>query len=506
MLFVVWSPLVCLGQQPGAISQETVISKDTFGVDLMFSPIHIMRKNNRDSVRFLDLLTRATGYMADADVGVLGFDVLWEEIEASVGKGYSWSELDRVMRILHDKGLKAKVTFYPTHREANGGSRKPVGHRNWRGTVKTDHFDRLCTAIRNLVERYDGDGQADAFKMGYPVLWFFALSGEVESWKHWAYYGGTPEEYDRLLNLTSSCVSKGHKSLLVGRGATNFGSFFETVDLNDRRQQYDRSHERFRRFLVSSLENKDDYDMFGLQYNYSWRAMVPQIDYVAVLFDRFGYEKPIYVNHARSTEVGFAEELKILRDSSHAKYNGVRKRYHAMQAETTIKKAVVALGCGVKYVGVACLLDYPRLLMHQKIGEKGHEGAQWALTGLFECSWDGKESGFFAKPAYYSYRLFIQKMLGVVSEVKRVNVADSVWAFAFKKQGRWIFVLWVDERMEGGEKEKEIELSVNSRKVKITEMITDRGKAKPETSDVEAKKGKVHIKANATPLFVEELY
>lgn len=488
--------------------QQERITNDFFGVDLMFSPIHATGFMARKGHSFTDIMKRSVPLIKEAGIGVVGFEILWEEIQVSEGCSYDWQALDKIMKIFHDNGMKAKILFYPASSWASKRGKTPVEHKNWRGPVGRQYLPDWCKAVKAVVERYDGDGTGDAFKMDYPVLWLLQLSAEVESPKHWEGLGGTYKEYDELLNLTVKCAKMASDSTIIGRGASNFGNIFETANKDKLLQIEDvqeKRHKSFLHFFVSSIQKEDDYDMFGLQFNYSWKGIIPEVEWVKRYLEKAGYMKALYCNHARSTEVGYTEELTILTNPGRADYQKTRNRYYAVQASTVAKKLTVSLASGIKYVGIACLFDLPGFLSESPISPHGASAAQWALTGILNT--DSLISGdkHVAKPAYYSYKLFVDKILGASSEVKRLCVGKHVWAFQFMKGNKPIYVLWSD-RYEGYRNgvATEVVLPVSFHKAQVTRIVTEWGAKTPQIEVVTVSGGSVRPRLTQMPIFLEE--
>jgi len=360
-----------------------------------------------------------------------------------------------------------------------------------------------CTFVKELIKRYDGDGNSDAFQMSFSVLRVLNVSSEVEAANNWTKHGGTVSEYDRLLTFTTKCVKEVNPSIQVARGAANFANHFANMSV-ERALSINEATVRKNptgKFFLDSIEKEDRYDLMGLQLNYDWSGVVPEVAWVRNQLRKYGYSKSIFGNHVRSTKIDNKAE-SILRRTSDKLWQLTKKQYYTEQASETIKKLVVGLTSGLEFMSIATVFDAG--YRSQALQRMSTQAVSWAFTGLLEADAvkKGKSLGDAAKPVYYSYKLLIDKLVGASRKVETMNLGENIYAYKFKKNKKPIIVAWYNG---SAGRVKSASISTSSNRVSVTNIITDIKQLIPKTEILEAKDGKVVLNLTNTPIFIEEL-
>lgn len=494
------------------IFNTDIIRKDFFGAEVMYFDRNLERMYLGKDL--YNLLSQQIRLLKDLGIGLVGMSWSWVMIEPNPPRGeihvYNWTKLDSIMKLLHDAGIRAKLQVFPS---ANWASKVPSKNLNRAGPIKENYLKDWKKFIQSLAERYDGDGKDDAFHMSFPVLKILNISGEVEAGNNWSKLGGTPEDYDKFLTQTTKWVKEASPSVLIARAATNFGWGFDRINSEQELKNkinLGKKKSPVLRFFLSSMREEDMYDLLGVQLNYHWSGIYPQIKWIKDQLKEFGYSKPIFGNHTRSTLVNRELEL-ILSNPSDPKYKTTKALYLANQASHTIKKLTLGLACGLKFMLIATITDGGfsgspgiRRLRH-------HRGISWAFTGLFDGEVIGRKKDISEapKPVYYSYKLFINKLIGSSSIVKTLDLGQNIYAYRFEKNSKPIIILWCEDVKAGFKypkiQSRLIELPVSSDRILITHIITEIGQKEPKTEITKAQGSKIRILLTDVPIFVEEL-
>jgi len=484
-------------------SNQAVITKDFWGIE------------NIPWTR-PDVLEKTLPVFRELGIGILGRNCLdWATIEPNPPRNskhfYHWQALDREFELYHQHGFRIQAVVRCrsswateiTERELTGPAGSPPKEAYWRDWGKL---------IFELVERYDGDGFKDAFKMDYPILKIVSLQGEIEFPSHWKKYGGTPENYTRLLVSAYEEAKKAWPGVMIARAGTSVGDMFDSepdstliARLMDRTP---RSRNVFD-FLRYSLGHPDGFDLFGIHANRSYRGIAPFVAWIRQHMKNRGYSKPIFIEDASSIMGGRAgihervssdsaaqerqlsyEIHKVLdQGKQHPRYGWARTELYRLQAETVVKKCTVALASNVKGLMLTGYVDNPKSTFYQLRRGGLIDSDIYLETGDIRRS---------LKPSYYALRLFIEKVQGAKEAVEKLQYESDVYAFRFMRANRPFYILWC----EGGD--RSIELPTMADKVRITPINTSYGQLVPRQEVMATNNGKVLMRLNATPTFVEE--
>jgi hypothetical protein len=259
------------------------------------------------------------------------------------------------------------------------------------------------------------------------------------------------------------------------------------------------------------MEEKDEYDLLGFQLNYHWSGIEPQIEWVRSFLREKGYSKPIFANHTRSTLTDPSLEAALL-DPTSPGYSKAREKYYADQAIHTVKKLTLCLASGLRCVFVAIMVDgcHPGSPMIKRLKSNAQERS-WVFTGLFEGKGlaDEESPPMPPKPAFYSYRLLIRKVIGADRSVETMKLGENIHCFKFTISGKSTFILWFENvRNEFSLPETSttaVDLPVNAKRARITRIVTRIGESDPEETETEVADGHLEIRLSGIPLIVEEL-
>ncbi|MBI5442462.1 MAG: hypothetical protein HY900_14760 [Deltaproteobacteria bacterium] len=341
----------------------------------------------------------------------LGSLAAWENVEAVPGSGnYDFSASDVVLGRAADMGVEVVVTIYPLHTLDPGASRRAL----------PSDLDAFVAFVTAFVERYDGDGVADA--PGSPRVQYWQVgnepdnvteSGEKVSWDD------TPANYALLLHRTASAVRQADGQavvLLAGMvgGQQGFDDFYKPM---------------FE--ALAPMGEGPSFDVFDVHWfadispGVTYRGLGDLLPGIRDVLESYGYGNvPIW-----TTEV--------------ATYSGAPEGYPVRTEEEQAR-------------------DLGRMLLYYRY--LGVESVFWAPYLEFQA-WQGTPNGYFdntglvnnahndgigtEKKAYHVYRFLAGTLDGA-----RV-IADSALAAAlnsgpshfveFTNHGRTYYAFWVDD-------------------------------------------------------------
>lgn len=482
-------------------SRETVVTKDFWGIEEV-------------PWGMLDVLEKTLPVFEKLGVGLLGRNCLdWSYIEPNPPRNgqhfYKWHHLDREFRIYHQHGFRVQAVV---RSRSSWATQVPEGSLSGAAgsPPKPAHWEDWKRFVSELVERYDGDGFKDGFKMEYPVLKIISIQGEIEFSSHWKKYGGTPENYTRLLRTAYEAAKKANPDVIIARAGTSVGHWFDSEPSSE--SIAERMTPKARNvldFITYSLDHPEAFDFFGIHVNRSYRGIGPFVAWLRQQMKSRGYVKPIFIEDASSVMGGQAEKRKTVKSDpaskereesyevyeilkqggGHPRYGWALKRLRQLQAETVVKKSTMALASNVEGIMFSVYLDNAMSqFIHFRYGG-------FIDTGIARETRDVEKS---LKPSYYSLKLFIEKVEGARKPIERLERGTDVYAFCFRRAGKLSYILWCDNR------EREIELAAPWEKALVTPIVTSYGQV-AAPNEIIANNGKIVLSLNSTPVFVEEL-
>lgn len=460
-----------------------------------------------------DALRKTLPAFKELGIGLLGRNKLdWASLEpAPPAAGihrYNWSRLDDEFRIYHDAGFQLQVVVWSRSPWATvvPDARLPMVA----GSPPTaEHWEDWGKFIFELVERFDGDGQNDAFPMHAPLIRILSIQGEVELPGHWAKWDGTRENYDRLLSVAREHAHRADPAVIVARAGVSCGDFFDTAPPPGRLEALARTNAKamdLLAFLDFSLAHPGSWDAFGLHANTGYTGIEPFTAFIRGRMAAKGYGKPILVEDASTVYAGDegtaydtarAAEIKELfalyrvldaGEQNSPACQAARKTILAHQANMAVKKAVVALHAGIECILFTGYSDAEAAAFPQM----RHGGL--IDTVAYRKTGDVRQS---LKPAYHALKLLLDRVIGAERRVRRLDAGPHAFAFEFIRNGEPFYVLWGDGG--GGE----ITLPWAARAPVTTEIPTGADESKPRVRRESLRDGSVRVALAETPRILE---
>jgi hypothetical protein len=532
-----------------------------FGLEDTWSQFGIL--NEVQAGEMLDKLQFLTQeQMERGDINVNGTAGGWGSMQPLATSPINFAQSDKLVRLLQSRGFSMLWNLRinaPWSSQANAGC---YDHSTVSSCAPdADHEQALYDYMFAIVERYDGDGNMD---MGYETpgdttddlrvpIQFYLMTGEIE------FAGATPEPgsdegygdesrshfwSDNVENLLSThrilyraihdADPTGFSKLVSSGGVfwdlyTDFPDWPDTEGptvrarlegQNNHEAVYTESFERLRTMLQSFGDDSDgvECDYIGWHPHMAWR----EIDQAFAFIRKYAPDLPIYIDDmwtaiflqnredapgntlfykgGQPMEGDFPNELvsdySALRNGMVFNAAGVRDWYQARISRHMVKAFASAFGEGAERVSYSGTADFAI----DRIGLTGYVN----LLGTYG-------EGLPEKPAYYTYRLLVDKLHDFTS-VEEVDVSDSplTRAYLFQRPERGpVYVAWsetggappdLDYSIPTGEM---VSLPVFADTVLVTYPIEAPGSTEPATEYLQQIGGSVFLQLGYRPVFIE---
>ncbi len=436
---------------------------------------------------FIDPPTTSFDYYNDLGINWLEFPrenerFGWESVEKQEGI-YDFSSQDSEVCKFYQQGINLVYVTRPSN--SLYGTGWVEGSQN--DEYPDGHLDAWENFIKEVVERYDGDGIDDIACSSKVAIKRYQFVHELGP-SNMDYWQNHREEYADVFEATYGAMISACKECTLS---------MPVPPMNDLKNDGN-----FTDDILGYLEGKS-FNNIGFDYHYwsvdaskgrtdSWktegedyREHVNYIERIESIASKYGFNS----NYITSMESGMAGT-----EESEPK-----------QAGYIIRSYAVSLANGQDKQ------------FWTKVKEYDHHGTDdiiWSHTGLIHSS-KNQDGLSHKKLGYYTYKLMVEKLNGSDwDNVKTViNGTDNVYAYKFDKNGEFVWVVWWDY-WNSAENSKTVELNVgNTGSVKITEAIPDADSGvdlsasnypvffNTETKTVSS--GKVSITLGEKPVFVE---
>lgn len=286
--------------------------------------------------------------------------------------------------------------------------------------------------VRQIVERYDGDGKDDMPDLKYPIK-YWQLENEPDLHNRVRERRGNPDfcspwEYFEVLKLTYKAVKEADKEAKVILNVVGIGQ-----DMGNTSATY--------LIELGELGVENYYDIF------SYHVYADSYD-TAVLkshlrkFKRFIGEKPVWITESG---IGSREAKGRLEGAS-----------ETAQASWVIKHHVFHVANGVKRLFWLTMTD---------MSPNVPEGQMAKYAGLLTFR-PGKP-----KLSYYTYKKMVEVLEGSDwDNIETIQEAEGIYIYKFNKQSRPIWVAWNDNKKP---RTIRIILDKDTNNVKITEAVPE---------------------------------
>ncbi|MBC8876989.1 MAG: beta-galactosidase [Planctomycetes bacterium] len=455
----------------------------------------------------------------------------WNIIEKRPPKNgihtYDWSDLDRAVQTWQRNGIHIMVSarFFSPWATAPKDDFEFVylkGPTKWLALKGADYLQRpehrkdFRDYVRNLVERYDGDGRNDMPGLLFPVL-HYQVGNEYYNELFWA---GTADEYGQLLRefagaARAACPEV--KIILSGIGFKNVDGFYD-VKMAPRTAAYVKYYlpkipvdmrgfvERSYQFSKATVGMHDAYDILDARWpNYGIvtnskqllkQAGCPDKEvWSAEIYSGFPLMEPLVLPNwtlqAWPTPSKSKEYLKTLKNPRHPEFDEINAWYRGLQAAQVVKICMAALDAGSQKLMMGWAVDAQHAFA---VSTLSHHGL---YTATFKHLW----------PAAHTYNLTIRKLDGL-KQIRRLRIAADIYVYeCLLQNGRQVLVAFHDDHIGQNHDQPTGEIAavipVQGTQAQITSIITEIGRAVPKVRKVSVASGMLRTKLTEYPVFIE---
>ncbi len=440
----------------------------------------------------LDAIPKLLPAFRKAGIDLVGRNSLrWSHFEPQAPQGgqhrYVFDALDREFRIYAKAGVQLQVTFLC---RSSWGTQVP--ERELKMDIagsppRPEHWQSFGRAIGALVERYDGDGDRDAFPLDRPLIRILNIQEEVELAGHWAKYGGTPENYGRLLATAHLAAKEADPSILVGRAGASVGTFF---DLGHRPGSIPAKGvigDAYT-FLRYSLANPVPYDLFSMHANRSYTGVAPYARFVREEMKKAGYERGLMIDDAASVNAVKPEEPCHSAESVRVLRVGDPEGLVRHQTAHTLKIAAVAYASGIQCVLFTGFVDVTSS-PYKQIRHGGFvDTERFQQTRKLEGA---------VRPVLPSLAYLYERIRACDGAEFLDGFPDGTWVVRFRAGAKTFHVAWAHEEST------KVELETGTSAATVLELTGIGSRGTPPSRTVQARGGKVDLVLGPDPVLVE---
>lgn len=430
------------------------VSGGKFGGDLLWYGVNTDRTSQ-------GALQTFSSTFKDLGLEIARFDVYWGKLEPEKGR-YDWRIADKL--VLAAQGKEILFTVYST---SEWGSKYNECRAKAEGELGVNLANRPPSSIPGNMRDYTAflDAIVNRYK---DRVKYWQIENEVYGASPRisgcppanAFWLGTKEEYVELLKVGYNKIKEADSIATVFASSKAFAK--GNSELSD-----------FYKFVLDKGRSYSDVWDLHLYWNYTVDRQ--RINSLKSEMNRLGYLKPIWVTESGEIDIDYHETRGNNFISS---FDGPREL--KLQAEELVKRHTIDFSGGVEKVFSLRLTSY---------GDNELLKTNWNHMGFtFDAA------GIQKKPAYYTYKVLIQK-LGGFSVVQKI--ADGQYKFTIDNKP--VFVLWSDL----GDKKVNLSSYISAPQVKITYLVTELDSENNPIYKKELINNTNSILLIETPIFVE---
>jgi hypothetical protein len=425
-------------------------------------------------------IRRACQTVQDADIGWYRGLVTWNEVMNDEGN-LNFEKLDRRIRITLNHGIKPFLILKSVHELfAPDSGTTDLGHKAvWRSAPPASvYLNRYISFVREIVERYDGDGFSDAtFITEKKNVKYWQIEnepGRTPDQEGSNFWKGTAADYAGLYLVAYDVIKQADPDAHVALSGFTWRAMI-----------YGRNHGVSFPLEVLGILNErgGDFDIFDVHFYKDYRKFF-RFSYVLYdfldTFNQFSL-KPIWI--AETNVDSFQMDPYL-----------TPEEYNTIVAKDIVKRHCVLFGRGVQKVFWFNLSDKATATWKDYMGPKDFQ--------KFSGSTD---KDFIPKPVYYTYKLLIEKIGGwkKFRRMRRQEPDSDTWIYKAPRNGGRgpVYILWYDNP---DNEWREVQISLPWDQVLITHVITEAGITEAETEIRSTSNGELQIVLDDRPVFVEK--
>jgi len=349
--------------------------------------------------------------------------------------------------------------------------------------------------VRDLVERYDGDGVDDMPGLKNPIKYWQidnelpgpapseispAFNPETNSESTAEWLSASLKNYTHILEITIKAIrAQDPEAKIALSGMADVGPATEKL---------------FRAYYLGVLQRLEEKHIDIFDYHFygngsgDWKVMKDAYQMIREGLDKIGYKDTLIWITETAAYTGRPRDVQ-----GDAPYKTEKE-----QAIDLFKRIIFPFSFGVKKIFWFSIMDNP-----SSEGPDGHTGL------LYNGKGEGNPGYCAKKLSYYTAKKLTEMLRGCNWEnMQVIQEKDGIGVYKFMKQANPLWVVWNDTQ-----EEKQVEISgIVSNEVLITEALprSDSGKGVQDYysafhSETKAvKEGKASISVKDIPVFVSE--
>ena len=469
---------------------------------------------------------------------------IWGSIESTEGER-NWGPLDAVVSDYQAAGF-ASIQLLITAESPWASRRAPTFGDRGDSLPQEDYLDEYAAFVRDLVERYDGDGQDDMPGLLYPVHHYGV---EREFTGYWP--SGDPYDYVRLLRIAYQEIHTADPEAQVLLVALLMADVFNgtpTPAEIERRVNQPNILSYNREAIDTVLAACDAYDVIDFHALADYSEIPPTVAWIRAELESLGCDpKPMWIGDAFSMSalIGFGGPFGVIEPRPFAPttadtladvialletvgdpqaenhQQSVEWLYGAM-AQGLVKKIVVSAGEGLSGINIGNLEDWILLDTPQAVAAQIRAFGTSTFMGMMDTTltlqhvadpWPGAAGPMSRqrrpgdpRPAFFALQLTVEK-IGSYTSVEELSLGDGVWAYVFETPDGPVWVLWYDdgELYLPGQAPPSVEISLETGSSNALVTRTPVTAAPAAGEIVPTVDGNLTLELDSTPVFVERV-
>lgn len=451
-------------------------------------------------------------------VKMLPEHIEWGEMQTGPDAPIDFGRLDRFIREFQSVGFTTPVIALKSH--SRWASVNPARLGSVDPSPKPEYLELYAQWVSSIVERYDGDGQADMPGLRWPVR-YYEIGSEFST-----YEPESPEVYLRMLERAYRAAHRAYNQVKVAHAA-----FLTTNVFKDKPGpgEYETAFAAVSpRILLHRLadirkilDRPDLFDVVNLHSLGAPDEIEAMVSWVNYEMAQRGYQKPIIISDTATTpfiawgpatvcdrapnQMGLivypatesdrcrlAAYFTKLVDGDEATLRWTQ----AFAAEDMVKKVVVAAEQGVVLINTAFVEDLAWFKL--KLFQAGTGPSAWA--GMVDV---GQQE---YRPGYYALQQLVRQLQGYQT-IERVRVDDErvrLYRLTYAHGQRWIAWLEPGRVILPGDEIPQVtsQIHTGDGPVTVETLITKFGQTAPNQTLLQPADGVVTVTLTPTPIFV----
>jgi hypothetical protein len=407
-------------------------------------------------------LETACQMVQDAGIGWNRDRVFWRNIVDDEGN-FNWATLDEEIENMLRHEINSIITLRSVHQLfAPGSGEFALSSKTiWKSAPPApEYLENYKDFVRQVVERYDGDGSSDApFVDSIKNIKYWQIENEPgkKPDKGSNYWNGTAADYAALFLVASDVIKEADPEAKVALSGFTHAAV-----------KYFLEHEEsfISEVLRIIYDNGGDFDIFDYHFSRNYEEFIGTTRLT---------DKPVWVT---KTNIG--------RNQLDPDYT--TEEFNRFVANDIVKRYSTMFFRGAEKVFWVEFSD--------------EKDSVWTIPmepSDFEQFKGLAQSDLNPKPVYYTYKLLIGKV-GSKEDVRKIAKGPNTWVYKFSQDEEAVFVMWYDDPTS---ESTEVQITLPWENVLITHVITETGVTEPVTEIKSTQDGVLQITLDSSPIFVE---